>query len=142
MRIIPRSFAAALAAIPQDIISRTYSFATSSVASSRITDENFLYEASFIPVNSDPFWRGYLKQYNINADGPSAVSTGGRANLAGRDFSLRTIKTSSNGNLIDFDTSIAKGRFNVGTNPERNAIVGYIQGDPAKNPEVGNWEAR
>ena len=93
----PTQLAAALAAIPQDIISRTYSFATSSVASSRITDENFLYEASFIPVNSDPFWRGYLKQYNINADGTlGSVNWEAGANLAGRDFSLRTFKTSSN----------------------------------------------
>ena len=54
----PTQLAAALAAIPADIISRTYSFTVASVSSSRITDENFLYEASFTPVNGDPFWRG------------------------------------------------------------------------------------
>ena len=137
----PTQLAAALAAIPQDIITRTYSFATSSVASSRITDENFLYEASFIPINSDPFWRGYLKQYNINADGTlGSVNWEAGAILAGQDFSLRTIKTSNNGGLIDFTTGISRTRFAVADNPTRNAVVGYIQGNPANNPEVGNWK--
>ncbi|MGO9136693.1 MAG: pilus assembly protein [Syntrophales bacterium] len=128
--------AAALAAIPADIISRTYSFTVASVSSSRITDENFLYEASFTPVNGDPFWRGYLKKYNLNADGTlgSVVWEAG-ANLAARDFSSRNLYTSSNGSLITFDTSLLPSRFNVGTNAQRDQIVGYIQGNPIYNPD-------
>ena len=132
----PTQLAAALAAIPADIISRTYSFTVASVSSSRIADENFLYEASFTPVNSDPFWRGYLKKYNINADGTlgSVVWEAGSI-LAGRDYSTRNMYTSSNGSLITFDTSISSTRFGVGTDAMRDSIVGYVQGDPAKNPD-------
>ena len=133
----PAQLAAALAAIPADIISRTYSFTVASVSSSRITDENFLYEASFTPVNSDPFWRGYLKKYNLNADGTlgSVVWEAGSI-LAARDYTNRNIYTSSNGGLITFDTSISRTRFGVGTDAQRDNIVGYIQGDPAYNPEL------
>jgi type IV pilus assembly protein PilY1 len=132
----PAQLAAALAAIPADIISRTYSFSVASVSSSRITDENYLYEASFTPVNSDPFWRGYLKKYNLNADGTlGSVAWDAGANLAAQVFSTRNIFTSNNGGLITFDTSISGTRFGVGTNAERNAIVGYIQGDPTYNPD-------
>ncbi len=129
--------AAALANIPVDIISRTYSFTVASVSSTRIADENFLYEASFIPINGNPFWRGYLKKYSINADGTlGAVNWEAGSILAGRGFSLRNVKTSSDGSLIPFDTSISYTRFNVASGDEA-AVVGYIRGDPAYNPEVG-----
>jgi len=134
----PTQLAAALAAIPADIISRTYSFSVASVSSSRITDENYLYEASFTPVSGDPFWRGYLKKYNLNADGTlGAVAWDAGTNLAAQAFSARNLYTSNNGSLITFDTSIDKDRFfNVGgTNAARDQIVGYIQGDPTYNPD-------
>jgi type IV pilus assembly protein PilY1 len=132
----PAQLAAALAAIPADIISRTYSFSVASVSSSRITDENYLYEASFTPVSGDPFWRGYLKKYNLNADGTlGAVAWDAGTNLAAQDFSARNLYTSNNGSLITFDTSISRDRFGVGTNAARNQIVGYIQGDPTYNPD-------
>jgi type IV pilus assembly protein PilY1 len=132
----PTQLAAALAAIPADIISRTYSFTVASVSSSRVADENFLYEASFTPVNGDPFWRGYLKKYNLNADGTlgSVIWEAGSI-LAGRDYSTRNIYTSSSGGLINFNTSISKTRFGVGSNAQRDNIVGYIQGNPAYNPD-------
>ena len=38
------------------------SFSVSSVAAYRTTTENFLYEASFQPVNGDPFWLGHLRR--------------------------------------------------------------------------------
>ena len=47
----------------------TYSFTQSSVASSRLIDENYLYEATFQPANGEPFWQGHIKKYNINSDG-------------------------------------------------------------------------
>ncbi|HET6459359.1 MAG TPA: PilC/PilY family type IV pilus protein [Syntrophales bacterium] len=132
----PTQLAAALAAIPADIISKTYSFTVASVSSSRITDENYLYEASFSPVNGDPFWRGYLKKYNINADGTLGyVLWEAGSILAGRNYSTRNIYTSSNGSLITFDTSIPSTSFGVATNAQRDAIVGYVQGNPAYNPD-------
>ena len=44
----------------------TYSFSQASVASSRLVDENYLYEASFQPINGDPFWLGHVTKYQIN----------------------------------------------------------------------------
>jgi len=137
----PTQLAAALANIPVDIISRTYSFTVASVSATRITDENYLYEASFIPINGNPFWRGYLKKYSINGDGTlGAVNWEAGSVLAGRDFSLRNVKTSSNGSLINFDTAISLAKLNVPDSATRSAVVGYILGDPAYNPEVGNWK--
>jgi len=39
------------------------------VASTRLVDENYLYEATFQPANGEPFWQGHIKKYNINTDG-------------------------------------------------------------------------
>ena len=46
----------------------SYSFSTPSVATSRTSDENYLYTASFLPSNTDPFWKGSLKKYTILSD--------------------------------------------------------------------------
>jgi type IV pilus assembly protein PilY1 len=135
----PTELAAALAAIPQDIISKTYSFTVASVSSSRVTDENYLYEASFTPVNSDPFWHGYLQQYNLNADGTlGSVNWEAGALLAAQNYTTRNLYTSHNGSLITFDTTIPLSRLGVPDNPTRNAVVGYIQGNPTYNPD--NWK--
>jgi type IV pilus assembly protein PilY1 len=135
----PTQLAAALAAIPADIISKTYSFSVASVSSSRITDENYLYEASFTPVNSDPFWRGYLKKYSLNADGTlGGVVWDAGDNLAAQDFSTRKIYTSQSGAFLDFlpdDSHVTSGMLNVGTNALRDQVVGYVQGNPAYNPD-------
>jgi Tfp pilus tip-associated adhesin PilY1 len=47
----------------------TYSFTQASVQAARTKDENFIYEASYEPLNGDPFWIGHLKRYSINNDG-------------------------------------------------------------------------
>ena len=131
----PTQLAAALAAIPADIISRTYSFTVASVSSSRITDENFLYEASFTPVNSDPFWRGYLKKYNLNADGTlGTVNWEAGSILAAQDYTTRNIYTSNNGSLITFDTSISRSRLDVPDNATRECRRGVHPGKPHIQP--------
>jgi len=128
--------AAALAAIPADIISRTYSFTVASVSSSRVTDENFLYVASFTPVNGNPFWRGYLQKYNLNADGTlGSVAWEAGSLLAAQNYTARKIYTSNNGSLINFDTTIPLSRFGVPDSPTESAVVGYIQGNPTYNPD-------
>ncbi|GER94902.1 hypothetical protein A45J_2668 [hot springs metagenome] len=39
-----------------------YAFSAGAVASTRTQDENHIYEASFQPVNNDPFWLGHFKE--------------------------------------------------------------------------------
>lgn len=122
----------------------TYSFSMSSIQTSRTTDENYLYEASFEPVNNDPFWIGHLKKYAINADGSvgSEIWDAGEI-LQSTDAGSRTIKTyktvSGSGSLVSFTTSnITAADLDVSTDAERDAIVGYIRGEAVHNPD--NWK--
>ncbi len=132
----PTELATQLAAIPQDIISRTYSFTVTSVSSSRVSDENFLYQASFTPVNGNPFWHGYLQKYNLNADGSvgSSVWEAGSL-LTVRDYSTRHIYTAQNGSLVPFTASLPMSLFGVSSATTETNIVGYIQGNPTYNPD-------
>ena len=125
----------------------TFSFSQASIQSSRTTDENFVYEGSFQPVSGDPFWLGHLRKYPINTDGTVAstyVDAG--TVLQGTTYSSRVIKTcigcaasySTPAGLTAFTTSIDKAYFDVATDAERDAIVGYIQGNPSYNPD--NWK--
>lgn len=138
---------AALKASMNIIREATFSFSQASIQSSRTTDENFVYEGSFQPVNDDPFWLGHLRKYPINADGTVAstyIDAG--TVLQGTSYSSRNLKTcigcsasySTPTSLTDFTTSIDKTYFEVTTDAERDAIVGYIQGNAAYNPE--NWK--
>ena len=125
----------------------TFSFSQASIQSSRTTDENYVYEGSFQPVNGDPFWLGHLRKYPINTDGTVASTYVDAGNvLQSTSYSSRNIKTcigcsasySTPTSLTDFTTSIDKTYFDVTTDAERDAIVGYIQGNTAYNPE--NWK--
>lgn len=125
-----------------DIIrSARYSFTHASIATGRITgDDNHLYEASFTPVDDEPFWLGRLKKYSIQADGNigSQVWDAGDV-LAGAAASGRNIKTCLSGTtLTDFSTAIARNNFAVATDTRRNEIVGYIRGEAAYNQD--NWK--
>lgn len=117
-----------------------YSFSQASVQSSRTTDENYLYEGSFQPVNNEPFWLGHLKKYNISTDGSvgSEVWDAGSI-LQSTAASSRTIKTYKGGALTDFSTSyITAADLGVSTDGERDAIVGFFRGDSTYNIE--NWK--
>ena len=126
--------------ILQDIVENNYSFAAASVTSSRTSDENYIYEASFLPVNDDPFWLGYLRKYSINTDGTvgSQVWEAGSV-LQSTDAGSRTIKTYKSGAFVSFTTSnIAAADLEAATDPERDAIVGYFRGEADYNPD--NWK--
>ena len=126
---------------------QSYAFSQSSVASSRVADENFIYEASFQPNLADSFWMGHLEKFQINADGsvaPTAVKNAG-TQLRLKDAATRSIWTSRGGSLVAFNTThIAPAEVGVttGTDAEkstrRNEIVGYIRGESAYNPDIGN----
>jgi hypothetical protein len=138
---------AALRQVINTIQHQSYAFSQSSVASSRVTDENFVYEASFQPNNADPYWMGHLEKFQINTDG-SIVATAMKnagTELRLRDPNTRSIWTYKGGSLLAFNTTNivpADLAITTGTDTEkttrRNEIVGYIRGESAYNPDVGN----
>jgi hypothetical protein len=70
------------------------SFATASIASARTSDENYLYEASFQPVGTDPAWTGHLQKYTHNTDGTVATALWDAGTvLKATDASSRNIYT-------------------------------------------------
>ena len=119
----------------------TYSFSQASVASSRLMDENYLYEGSFQPLNRDPFWLGHLKKYAINTDG----SVGGMIWDAGevlknKSADSRNMFTLIGGVKTDFTTSnISASILGVANDTERDKVVGYFRGEESYNPE-GGWK--
>lgn len=142
----------------------TYSFSQASIQSSRTADENFVYEGSFQPINGDPFWLGHLRKYAIttvdvkdasgNVTSP-AGSVGALLLDAGEvlkatAYTARVSKlftcigctsgtaTNKSYPLTSFSASINKSYFNVATDAERDAIVGYVLGNPTYNPD--NWK--
>lgn len=118
----------------------TYSFSTASIQTSRTTDEDYIYEASFEPVNNDPFWLGHIKKYNINSDGTIGTRVWDAGSvLQSASSSSRTIHTYISGSMIGFTTTnITKEDLDADTDAERDAIVGYIRGDSTYNPD--NWK--
>ncbi|NPV04152.1 MAG: hypothetical protein HPY67_05400 [Syntrophaceae bacterium] len=118
----------------------TYSFTQASVASTRLVDENYLYEATFQPANGEPFWQGHIKKYNINADGSiGAVAWDAGAVLQSMPASARNIYTYKAGSLAAFTVSnITTADLGVADNTRRNEVVGFIRGESAYNPD--NWK--
>ncbi len=139
-----------------------YSFSQSSVQSARTTDENYLYEGSFEPIDGDPFWKGHLKKYQINTDGTvgSMLLDAGTV-LQTTTASSRNIITYKGGTMVQFSTptfstpTITNARtatpstsdtatyvtatdLGVTTTAERDAVVGYIRGESTKNLE--DWK--
>ena len=118
----------------------TYSFSLSSVSSQRTQDENNIYEASFQPVNQDPFWLGHLKKYNLNSDGSvgSLVWDAGSV-LQSLAASSRNMVTYKGGATRAFTTdNITAGDLGASTtdaNAQRDAIIGYIRGESSYNPD-------
>ncbi|MBM4272511.1 MAG: hypothetical protein FJ139_10230, partial [Deltaproteobacteria bacterium] len=116
----------------------TYSFSQSSVQSSRTQDENYLYEGSFQPVSGDPFWRGHLIKYAINADGSVGTAQWDASDvLQATSASLRNMFTYKGGVLTSFTTSnITAADLGVSTTTERDDVLYYIRGESAYNPDT------
>ena len=128
----------------------TYSFSQSSIQSSRTVDENFIYEGSFQPITGDPFWRGHLRRFSINSTNGAVASVcrlGCRCSAEQRTAASRNIKTYKGGVLQDFTTAnITPANLGITDatltetqkNAQRDAVVGYIRGESAYNPD--NWK--
>jgi hypothetical protein len=52
----------------------TYSFTHASIQAQRTTSENYLFEASFEPLTTDPFWIGHLKRFSLATDATGAIN--------------------------------------------------------------------
>jgi Tfp pilus tip-associated adhesin PilY1 len=146
---------AAIAAIQQG----EYSFsAEAAIATARISSENFIYEASFNPQNTqgnakEPFWTGHLKKYAINP------STGQITNVPEWDagavlmntaYTSRRMWTLKNGTMTRFNTTnITDADLGTGTSTSTctaqtgtcitgcacGAVVEFYRGNPAYNLE-------
>ncbi len=131
-----------------DIIQhQSYSFSQSSIASSRVADENFIYEASFQPnffSSKCPFWSGYLEKFQLDANGNVGATPLANAGtkLRDKDPALRTMSTYKSGALTPFtaaNMTPADLGIMTGTDTEkttrRNEVVGYIRGEATYNPD-------
>lgn len=113
------------------IRSATYSFTQSSIQAVRTIDENYVYEASFEPLNSDPFWIGNLKRFPINSDGTITAAADWNAGTilqSSTSRNIRIIDTSvSTGVLKKFeDSAITMAMLDVTTEAERTEIINFI----------------
>ncbi len=125
------------------IRSATYSFTLTAIATARVVSENNIYEAAFMPIDDDPFWRGHLRKYSLTPTGALGSVEWDAGNvLRLRSASSRNIKTCKSGTVFtDFSTgSLTNQDLGVTTDARRTQIVGYIRGDDALNPEPEDWK--
>ena len=120
-----------------------YSFTVSSVSAARLMSENYLYEASFIPLESDPFWLGRLKKYQIDSTGHvGSVVWDAGDRLKSMSASSRNMWTYLGGTTTSLfnTTNITPTLLGLssGDTSGRNAIVGYFRGETSYNQE--NWK--
>jgi hypothetical protein len=115
----------------------TYSFSQASVASSRLIDENFIYEAAFQPINGDPFWLGHVTKYQINNNGTIGASIWDAGEvLQSTTAASRNIYTYISGSLTTFTTAnITKENLNVADNARRDEVVGFVRGETTYNKD-------
>lgn len=52
-----------------DIVRKSQSFTAATVPASRTADGGNFYVTEFVPSNTDPFWKGHLKNFQITSDG-------------------------------------------------------------------------
>jgi len=115
----------------------SYSFSTPSVATSRTANEDYLYAASFLPSNTDPFWRGSLKKYTIlSVQSLGGVMADAGTALQGTAAGNRKILTAKGNALVPFTTdNLTAADLGVGDAKRRDEVIGYIRGEAAYNAD-------
>jgi len=118
-----------------------YSFTVSSVSGARLTAQNYLYEASFIPLESDPFWQGHLKKYQIDDSGkvlkPAVLDAGDVL----RGTAARNMYTYLGGTIKAFNTTnITPTLLGLSSSDTtgRDNVVGYFRGESTTYTQE-NW---
>jgi type IV pilus assembly protein PilY1 len=129
------------AAINQ-ILAATFSFATPVVPTTGTSGSTRAYLASFQSNPSRPFWRGYLKAYNRDANGlipvdangvplSSAMAWDAGQQLSTKAASSRTIYTAIGGSRQNFMTTnagITATMVNASSSSERDNIINFARG--------------
>ncbi|MGE5304575.1 MAG: pilus assembly protein [Alphaproteobacteria bacterium] len=132
----------ALQAAINQILAATFSFATPVVPTTGTSSTSRAYLASFQSNPSRPFWRGYLKAYNRDANGlipvdannvplSSAMAWDAGQQLSTKAASSRTIYTVISGNRQDFTTAnatITSTVLNASSSSERDNIINFTRG--------------
>jgi type IV pilus assembly protein PilY1 len=132
----------------RQILAATFSFATPTIPTTGTSGATRAYLASFQSNASRPFWRGYLKAYNLvngtlPVDSTTGLPSGTPAWDAGQQLSAksaasRTIKTYASSALQDFTTSnsaITTTLLAAASTTEKDQIINYIRGAVDYNDE-------
>jgi type IV pilus assembly protein PilY1 len=130
------------------IMAATFSFATPTIPTTGTSGATRAYLASFQSNASRPFWRGYLKAYNlvngtIPVDSVTGLPSGTPVWDAGQQLSLktassRTIKSYASSALQNFTTSnsaITTTLLGAASTTEKDQIINYIRGAVDYNDE-------
>jgi type IV pilus assembly protein PilY1 len=130
------------------IMAATFSFATPTIPTTATSGATRAYLASFQSNASRPFWRGYLKAYNlVNGTLPVDSTTGlpsgtpvwdAGQQLSAKTASSRTVKTYASSALQDFTTgnsAITTSLLNASNSTEKDQIINYIRGATDYNDE-------
>ena len=133
------------------ILAATFSFATPVVPTTGTSGVARAYLASFQSNPTRPFWRGYLKAYNRDADGLIQVDANGIPLVsalqwdAGNELSVnkpassRTIYTIIGGTRHDFTTgnaSITNIMVNASSSSEKDKIINFTRGIDTYDEDV------
>jgi type IV pilus assembly protein PilY1 len=133
---------AALQDAIQQIVAATFSFATPVIPTTSSTGSTRAYLASFQSNPSRPFWRGFLKAFQRDANGNVPVDANGvpldsalvweaGQQLTGKSAASRTIFTIVSGSRVEFKTttaSITAAMLGVSISADRDKIINYIRG--------------
>lgn len=131
-----------------DVSERCYSFTSPSVPAVRTVHGNYVYITSFEP-NDTPFWKGYLKAYQLEPDGTLKVDESGNPSPESLEWdageklvdpelwkynssALRNIKTYINGTMKAFTIdNISNNDLKVTDDIFREKLIAHIRGRDA-----------
>jgi len=135
---------AALEEAIRQIVAATFAFATPVVPTTSATGSTKSYLAAFQSDPSRPFWRGFLKAFQRDANGQVPVDANGvpldsalvweaGAKLAAKAASSRIIYTLAGGSRVDFKTTtststLTPAMLGVSTVGDRDKLIEFIRG--------------
>jgi type IV pilus assembly protein PilY1 len=132
------------------ILAATFSFATPVVPTTGTSGVARAYLASFQSNPTRPFWRGYLKAYNRDADGliqvdangiplASALQWDAGERLSVKSPSSRSIRTLISGTLRDFTNSyVTSALLGASGTTERDKIIDFTRGIDKYDEDADN----
>jgi type IV pilus assembly protein PilY1 len=135
---------AALEEAIRQIVAATFAFATPVVPTTSATGSTKAYLAAFKSDPSRPFWQGFLKAYQRDANGQVPVDANGvpldtalvweaGAKLAAKSASSRLIYTMAGTSRVEFKTTtssstLTPAMLGVSTDSDRDKLIEFIRG--------------